>query len=92
MGEPWNCLWNSISLGRFVGRETEILIDEVVNPADGMKATHIGRVKWQADDVDGVTYLQNGGWAKPADMVRCRIVTNTDCDFEAIALSDSKDG
>lgn len=76
-------------LGRFVGRETEILIDEVLNPADNPDATHIGRVKWQADDVDGITYLRNGGWAKAGDFVRCKIVANTDCDFAAISITDA---
>ena len=41
-------------LGRYVGRETQVLIDDVSDPdIDG--ATHVGRVPWQADDVDGVT-------------------------------------
>ncbi len=74
-------------LARFVGREVDVLIDEVVNPADGLAATHVGRVKWQADDVDGITYIKNGGWAKPGDFVRCKITNNTDCDFEATALA-----
>ena len=40
-------------LARFVGRETEVLID-----AEQGVRTYVGRVKWQADDVDGVTYLE----------------------------------
>ncbi|MFQ5551459.1 MAG: 30S ribosomal protein S12 methylthiotransferase RimO, partial [Gemmatimonadales bacterium] len=63
-------------LSRYVGRETDVLIDEIVNPADVLEATHVGRVKWQADDVDGVTYLTEGGWSRPGEMVRARLTDN----------------
>src|SRR6266480_4459379 len=42
-------------LARFVGREVDVLVDQ----------PGVGRVKWQADDVDGVTYLQDTGCARP---------------------------
>jgi hypothetical protein len=47
----------------------------------------VGRVKWQADDVDGVTYLERGGWAQPGDFVRARITASEDYDFQAAALT-----
>src|SRR5258706_15099685 len=47
-------------LARFVGREVDVLVDRVADPLDG-GATHVGRVQWQADGVDGVTALANGG-------------------------------
>ncbi len=72
-------------LGRFVGRETDCLVDGVADP-DEQGATHVGRVQWQADDVDGVTLVERGGWARPGDFLRVRIVENTDCDFRAVAL------
>jgi tRNA A37 methylthiotransferase MiaB len=75
-------------LARFVGRETDVLVDEVLNPADGLSGTHAGRVPWQADDVDGVTRIERGGWARPGDLVRCRITGNVDYDFEAVALAE----
>ena len=63
-------------LERFVGRETDVLIDRVAG-VDDDGATHVGRVPWQADDVDGVTLVQAGGAALPGDFVR---VTLTGCD------------
>jgi ribosomal protein S12 methylthiotransferase len=72
-------------LERFVGRTTEVLVDRVADPdADG--ATHVGRVKWQADDVDGVTFLATGGWARPGEFVTARLVASEDYDFRAAAV------
>jgi len=73
-------------LGRFVGRETEVLVDEELEP-DESGATHAGRVPWQADDVDGVTWVTQGGWARAGDLVRVRIEGNEDYDFRAVALA-----
>ena len=73
-------------LGRYVGRETDVLIESMTDPDDG-GATHVGRVMWQADDVDGVTMLVRGGWAKPGEFVRSRIEECLDYDFRAVALS-----
>ena len=65
-------------LARFVGREVDVLMDD---PA-------VGRVKWQADDVDGVTYLEPGK-AGPGGggFVRARITASEDYDFQAAALT-----
>jgi ribosomal protein S12 methylthiotransferase len=72
-------------LARFVGRETDVLVDGVADPDVG-GATHVGRVPWQADDVDGVTYVARGGWAAPGTLLRVRIEQNEDYDFHAVAL------
>src|SRR2546430_9073251 len=48
-------------LARFVGREVDVLVDRL-EEEEGIK---VGRVQWQADDVDGVTYLEAGGWKQP---------------------------
>jgi ribosomal protein S12 methylthiotransferase len=72
-------------LGRFTGRETEVLIDHIADP-DDESATHVGRVPWQADDVDGVTYVSRGGWATPGSFVRAVIRENRDYDFYAEAI------
>jgi ribosomal protein S12 methylthiotransferase len=64
-------------LARFVGREVDVLVDQ----------PDVGRVKWQADDVDGVTYLRDGGWARPGGFVRARITASEDYDFQAAALT-----
>ncbi len=73
-------------LGRFVGRTADVLIESVADP-DDEGATHIGRVPWQADDVDGITRVQGGGWAMPGQIIPARIVLNEDYDFTAIAKS-----
>ena len=69
-------------LERFVGREVDVLVDGLEDE-QGIKA---GRVQWQADDVDGVTYLERGGWAQPGEFVRARITASEDYDFQAAAL------
>lgn len=73
-------------LARFVGRETDLLVDGVADP-DETGATHVGRVAWQADDVDGVTHLARGGWAEPGQILRVRIEGNEDYDFHAVPLA-----
>ena len=70
-------------LERFVGREVDVLVDGL-EEENGITA---GRVQWQADDVDGVTYLERGGWAQPGDFVRARITASEDYDFQAAALT-----
>jgi ribosomal protein S12 methylthiotransferase len=73
-------------LARFVGREAPVLVDRVADP-DEAGATHVGRVPWQADDVDGVTHLEQGGWGEPGSLVRARITSSEDYDFRAVALT-----
>jgi len=73
-------------LARFVGREVDVLVDRVSDP-DEQGATHVGRVQWQADDVDGVTYLAQGGWADVGRFVRARVTESEDYDFRAVALT-----
>jgi ribosomal protein S12 methylthiotransferase len=70
-------------LERFVGREVDVLVDGL-EAESGVKA---GRVQWQADDVDGVPYLERGGWAQPGEFVRARITASEDYDFQAAALT-----
>ena len=64
-------------LARFVGRDVEVLLDQ----------PDVGRVKWQADDVDGVTYLANSAQARSGVFVRARITASEDYDFQAAALT-----
>ena len=73
-------------LARFVGRDVPVLVDRLAEP-DEAGATHVGRVPWQADDVDGVTYLVQGGWARPGNLVRARLVGSEDYDYRAVALT-----
>jgi ribosomal protein S12 methylthiotransferase len=73
-------------LGRFVGRETKALVDGETELVDGVY-THVGRVQWQADDVDGVTYLSNANALAPGEFCRILIEDNRDYDFYAKVLS-----
>jgi hypothetical protein len=41
---------------------------------------------WQADDVDGVTLVRQGGWATVGDFMRVRIEDNLDYDFHATGI------
>jgi ribosomal protein S12 methylthiotransferase len=74
-------------LARFVGREVPVLVDSLAEPDQEDGATHLGRVPWQADDVDGLTYVVEGGWARPGSFVRARLIASEDYDFRAIALT-----
>ncbi len=69
-------------LARYVGRETRVLVDRAAD-TDEPGFTHVGRVMWQADDVDGVTYVSGTGEAHPGDFVRVTLVDNRDYDFMA---------
>jgi len=74
-------------LGRFVGRDVSVLVDRLADPDDDAGSTHVGRVVWQADDVDGVTYLAQGGWARPGSFLPARLIASEDYDFKAVALT-----
>lgn len=73
-------------LERYVGRNAEVLVDRLADP-DEQGYTHVGRVKWQADDVDGLTYVTRGGWAETGCLLPVRIDGNRDYDFFAEAVS-----
>ncbi len=63
-------------------RQEELL--EVARVASGDRLSRfVGRTT--DDDVDGVTYLQCGGWACPGELVRATILENDDYDFRAAA-------
>jgi ribosomal protein S12 methylthiotransferase len=69
-------------LGRFVGTETLVLVDEGTGPDD--PAPLVGRTAFQADDVDGCTWLRPAGSAAgPGDFVRARVVESLDYDLVA---------
>jgi ribosomal protein S12 methylthiotransferase len=67
-------------LQRLVGREVPVLVD---GPADGDgPGQALGRTVWQADDVDGCTYV-TGRARAPGDLVQARIVESLDYDLVA---------
>ena len=74
-------------LGRFVGRSAALLVESIENPDRG-EATHLGRLPWQADDVDGITFLRRGGWAQPGDLIQVNVEGVTDYDFYACAADE----
>ena len=69
-------------LQRLVGREVEVLVD---GPDEGDASRSVGRTMWQADDVDGCTYLSGGNGRRPAagGFVRARVVEALDYDLVA---------
>src|SRR5438876_9564318 len=64
-------------LARFVGREVDVLVDQ----------PGVGRGKWQADDVDGVTSSQDRGWARSGGFVRAGITASEDDQRQAAAVT-----
>jgi ribosomal protein S12 methylthiotransferase len=72
-------------LGRFVGRETDVLVDGTNDVPDGVYS-HVGRVQWQADDVDGVTLLSHAEATTPGEFRRVLIEDIRDYDFYAKVL------
>lgn len=73
-------------LAGLVGRETEVLVERIADPDDD-GATHVGRVQWQADDVDGVTFIARGGWARPGDFLRVALTASEDYDLRGVAAA-----
>jgi len=68
-------------LGRLVGAEVEVLVDEGAAPDD--PGDLIGRSAWQADDVDGCTYLRTKRPLAPGAFVRARVTATLDYDVIA---------
>jgi ribosomal protein S12 methylthiotransferase len=68
-------------LARMVGREADVLVDEPAQPGD--PGDLIGRTAFQADDVDGCTYLTAGSGAAAGTFVRSRVVDTLDYDVIA---------
>ncbi|NCB02996.1 MAG: 30S ribosomal protein S12 methylthiotransferase RimO, partial [Spirochaetia bacterium] len=69
-------------LERFVGREMDVLIEELVEQEE----LAIGRTHYQAPEVDGLTVVM-GKNLVPGSYVRCGIKKVNGIDLEAIALS-----
>lgn len=55
-----------------VGRETEALVEELIETGDGHVQAK-GRTVFQAPEVDGNVYVDHPGDAKPGDFIRVRI-------------------
>jgi ribosomal protein S12 methylthiotransferase len=68
-------------LGRLVGQEVEVLVDEGAEAGDPGQL--IGRTAFQADDVDGCTYLRTGAPIGPGEFVRTKVVETLDYDLVA---------
>ena len=64
-----------------VGQHLPVLVDSVHGEWPGL---HVGRVWFQAPEVDGITYVSGPGIA-PGALVECDIVENTDYDLTALA-------
>jgi ribosomal protein S12 methylthiotransferase len=68
-------------LTRYAGREVEVLVDEGAGPDDPGQLQ--GRTAFQADDVDGCTWLRTGMPVGPGDFVRATVVETLDYDLVA---------
>ena len=68
-------------LERFVGTDVDVLVDEGAGEDDPGQL--IGRTAFQADDVDGCTYLKTGAPVGPGEFVRARVVDTLDYDLVA---------
>jgi ribosomal protein S12 methylthiotransferase len=72
-------------LQRLVGREVEVLADGAADGGDPGSA--VGRTVWQADDVDGCTYLTGRAVPPAGSFVRARVVDALDYDLVAEACA-----
>ena len=68
-------------ISRFVGQEIDVLVDEGAGKDDPGQL--IGRTAFQADDVDGCTYLRTRSAIGPGEFVRARVVESLDYDLVA---------
>lgn len=76
-------------MGRFVGRDLEILVEEEVAAArgvdgDGGEPLSIGRAWLQAPGVDGLTVLR--GSFRPGTLVPARVLALAGVDLDAVAV------
>ena len=78
----------AVSAGKLaeqVGRTTLVLVDEVADRDD--PGDLVGRTAWQADDVDGCTYLRTRTPVGPGDFVRACVVDALDYDIVAETMA-----
>jgi ribosomal protein S12 methylthiotransferase len=76
-------------LGRFVGREVDVLVEEkVARAADGDEELSLGRAWNQAPDVDGLTVLR--GSHEPGSVLRARVLAVNGVDFDAIGVAGAR--
>jgi ribosomal protein S12 methylthiotransferase len=68
-------------LAQYAGREVLVLVDEGADRDDPGQL--IGRTAFQADDVDGCTYLKTGAPIGPGEFVRAKVVETLDYDLVA---------
>lgn len=66
---------------RFVGQEMDVLVDEGADADD--PGDLVGRTAFQADDVDGCTFLSTRTAAGPGDWVKARVTDTLDYDLVA---------
>ncbi len=66
---------------RHVGAELDVLVDEAAEPGDPGQL--VARTAFQADDVDGCTYLAGGRPPAPGTFARVRVTDSLDYDLIA---------
>ena len=72
-------------LGQYAGREVRVLVDEGAAADDPGQL--IGRTSFQADDVDGCTWLRTAAPIGPGEFVSARVVETLDYDLVAEVAS-----
>ena len=74
-------------LGRFVGREMNVLVEEqVARASEGDEELSLGRAWNQAPEVDGLTVLR--GEHRPGSVLRARVLAVKGVDFDALPLEE----
>jgi ribosomal protein S12 methylthiotransferase len=64
-------------LQRFVGVETDILIEDI------LENSYSGRAVFQAPEIDGITFIEDKNSLKPGDIVKKTIKSRQNIDFTA---------
>jgi ribosomal protein S12 methylthiotransferase len=69
----------------FVGRKTEVLVEERI---DGEEGLYLGRLPCQAPEIDGATVISSARELSPGSLLPARIFARTGLDLEAVILDD----
>ena len=73
-------------MDRFIGRSFDVLVEEKVEGEDGL---WLGRLPFQAPDVDGAAVINSDGGLKPGAFIKGRIFARAGFDLE---VTDQIDG
>ena len=69
----------------FVGRETEVLVEERI---DGEEGLYLGRLPCQAPEIDGAAVISSTRELSPGSLLPARIFARAGLDLEAVILAN----